>query len=535
MSLPRSTPVFYVQLRGASPRLSVAQQATLDVARCDKQLADLAAKLTAAEKQAEIDGSTAVVDAVQNSIASWEKRKIAAQAVLASTGDQPPPVEDIDEEAAVDDITGRVMSFSYEDSEKKTDLVKLTMDNRDLVLFDSPLLEKDALLIVAWGYPGNMAPPREAVVQSVKGATQLTVEAQDKGVLLHKVSVSRTFDNLTRSQVVARIAKEHGFGSERRDIQDTEITYESIVQSAQTDAQFLKKLADQEGFEFYVDRDGLHWHERRLDQKPVRSLQYFLPPDVGDVLSFNLDNDINAKPGKVVVRGRNPITHKDVEEVADDGTVDRTTLASTPEILASPEPVEVFNPETLESNVETYHDSPTRRHSARADAGTPGRAPPPAATGSAAVVPTTETGNKAAKREASGMFKRTQQSAVQLTLKIIGDPQIDAKSIVEVRGLGVRFSGKYYVSSSKHTISSSGYTQELKTKTEGTNKGGGKAGTSATKPDTAATPNTQDAEQPKAGDIDPPPLTSVEVVDPETLETRVEYHNVPDGVRKRAG
>ena len=379
-------PIFYVALRPATARPSAVSKAAITVAVLQRRVDQAESEFQALAQQAaaEIAPSQEFLDrvvAAEQKLTALEAELRRAQQTQAATPDPPQPATPEDAEQEVDDISDRVLSFTYEDDEKKTDLVKLTIDNQDLTMFDSGLLEKDAVLVVSWGYVGNLAPPREAVVQTVKGSLQLTVEAQDKGVLMHKVTRSRVFDQKSRADVAAQIAEEHGYGKDRRFIQDTEVIYESIVQAAQTDAQFLKKLADQEGFEFYVSNDGLHWHERRLNQEPARVLEYFLPPNVGDIISFNIDNDINAKPGKVAVRGRDPIARKNVEVVADDSNTPRTTLSAEPEIVGSDaiSPVEVFDERTLTSHVE-YR---------RADS--PGKAPQPAATGSVDVRPTTET------------------------------------------------------------------------------------------------------------------------------------------------
>ena len=58
------------------------------------------------------------------------------------------------------DLGDRLISFSYEDSERRADKVSLQLDNFDLSLFDREELMGGAVLEVSWGYAGNMAPPR---------------------------------------------------------------------------------------------------------------------------------------------------------------------------------------------------------------------------------------------------------------------------------------------------------------------------------------------------------------------------------------
>jgi len=60
------------------------------------------------------------------------------------------------------DLSEKVLSFVYEDSEHKADKLVLSVDNWDLKNFDDPVWKKGNLLEVSWGYPGDMAPTRRS-------------------------------------------------------------------------------------------------------------------------------------------------------------------------------------------------------------------------------------------------------------------------------------------------------------------------------------------------------------------------------------
>jgi phage protein D len=429
-------------------------------------------------------------------------RAAAASAPAPATAEAAPEPEPLD-------LTTRLLTFSYEDSEKKTDLCKMTFDNRDLALFDDRVFEKGTVLIVSWGYAERMCQPHEVVVQKVKGALKLSIEAQDKGVLLNKKGRSRAFENMTRSAVVRQLAQENGYETARQHVDDTDIVYPVITQASQSDAQFMKKLADQEGFEFYVDVDGLHWHARKLDQQPMRVLQYYLPPDVGDIMAFDVENDVSATPSAVTVRGRDPVAKQDITYTASDSTTPRTTTAT-----ANAVPTVTVNPVTGEATTGT------------APSGAVGAPTPPAAAAGTETRPTSEPTAAGARREADGVYRRSQQATVQLNIDMVGDPDIAAKSIVEVRGLGGRLSGKYFVTEAVHTIDGGGYKLKLKTKSDGTNKPG-TTGAARTQPASAATPNPRTAPEsatpnPAPGAA-PPALQPTVTVDPRTGEERTTY------------
>ena len=321
-----------------------------------------------------------------------------------------------------------------------------------------------------------MAPAREVVIQKVTGFQTLSIEGHAKSVLMNRVARCRTFENKSRAEVVAEIAKENGYGASLQDIEDTGEPLPLITQARLTDAQFLRRLANQEGFEFYVDFDGLHFHQRRLGQKPVRAFRWYTAPEVGEVISINIENDVTAKPGVVQVKGRNPMTRKDIDEKGSNASTKRDTLADV---------IELVDPETGATRL-------AKR------------------TASAEVRPSADASPAAAKRRADAQYRRAQHSTVELTATVIGDPGLAAKTVVEFQGISQRLSGKYYVKEAKHKIDGSGYTVELKCLRDGTSERG-------------AAPSKGKPNQGKAADADPSKLREVEVVDPESRTTRIEY------------
>ena len=376
------------------------------------------------------------------------------------------------------DLSEKVLSFQFEDAEKKADKLVLTVDNWDLANFDDPVWRKGNILEVAWGYPGEMAPAREVVIQSVKGFQALSIEGHAKSVLMNKVARCRTFENKSRADVVREIAQENGYGASMQDIEDSGEVLPAITQARMTDAQFLRRLANQEGFEFYVDFDGFHFHQRRLGQRPVRVIRWYTAPEVGEVISISIENDVTAKPGAVRVAGRDPMKRKDIDEKGSNSATKRDTLGDV---------IELVDPETGSTRLAKRNVSEEVRPSADASPGT-------------------------AKRQADAQFRRSQQTTVELSATVLGDPSLLAKTVVEFQGISQRLSGKYYVKEAKHKIDSSGFTVELKCLRDGHSEVGGPP--SQGKPNRGAT-----------SDNDKDALRTVEVVDPETGKTHIEYRD----------
>lgn len=337
-------------------------------------------------------------------------------------------------------VTDKVIGFKYQDRERKADLAKLQVDNFDLSNFDDPVWRKGSTLIVQWGYPGRMTPAREVVITGVKGFKVLEVEAAAKSVVLNTVVKSRVWENRTISEVVAEIATEAGYDTDARYIDTTPEIMETVAQARLTDAQFLRRWASRLGFEFYVDFDGFHFHERRLGARPVRVFWYYTDPGQGDIIGDpSIENDLTAKPGRVRVRGRDPVERQDIDVEADnDSDPDRRTLA---------EIVDLIDPES--GDTRAVKRIPEQTIAAED------------------TVPTADETSAAATARARARFRRTQQTAVKMKFSIIGDPLLASKSVVQVRGMGKRLSIRYYLEEVEHDLSTSGYVCNLRMVSDG--------------------------------------------------------------------
>ena len=381
------------------------------------------------------------------------------------------------------DLGDRIIGFTFEDAERKADKVSLQLDNFDLSLFDREDLMGGAALEVSWGYPGNMAVPRRVVVKKLKGFTTLTIEGQATSVLLNREAKTRSRENVTRAEVARQVAEEHGHEGEFIDVDDTEEVFDVINQSGETDARFLRRLAAREEFEFYVDDGGFHFHERRQDAAPTHVFTWFADPGRGDVLSINVESDLVKRAGRVTVRGRDPMQRTTIESSTSNDTAVRSTLA---------EVVEVVDPETGSTSLETRNAT-------------------------ASVHPTSASTEGRARRESAARFRRAERATVKMSMRVVGDPTLHAKSIVELRGVSGLLSGKYYVTDVKHVVSSSGYTCDIKLTRDGQGQRARQLAREQRGERNTSRPRT-DGE-----------LTQVEAVDPETGATRIEYRR--DGRR----
>lgn len=341
------------------------------------------------------------------------------------------------------DLTRRVESFVFVDREAGKDKLSLTVDNHDLANFDDPLFETGSKLQVAWGNGITVAPPRDMVIKKVTGGRTLTVECETKeGSKMDTVKKRRLFASVSRSDVARKIAKETGFNDP--DIEETPEVFAEISQGNLTDGQFLRKLAHLEGFEFFIDWEGMHWHRRRVGQAPVREYTYFSDPQGGEIIDFNIENDVTRRPAKVTVKSRDPITKETIcatasnSEDADRDVMQGFTATVDGESGFLTLKKEIVEETTVASNVDTQAD---------------------------------------ADREAKGKFRKASQGAVKMTLTVRSDPALVAKTIIRISNMGQRISGLYYVKEVTHALSASaGYDMSIKLLTDGFQKSGKKKG-----------------------------------------------------------
>ena len=375
------------------------------------------------------------------------------------------------------DLTGRMVGFTFEDAERKADKVAIQLDNQDLSFFEHPSLIGGALLEVSWGYPGHMSIPRRVVVKTLKGFTTLTVEGHALSTLMNREAKTRHWEHVTRSDVARQIAEEYGYQGEFIDVETTEQDFAVINQAGETDARFLRRLAAREEFEFYVDAGGFHFHERRQGASPTHTFTWYADPGRGDVLSIQVESGVAKRVGRVKVRGRDPLRKQTIDSSATSNTVTRSTLG---------EVVEVVDPETGSTALQTRNAT-------------------------ASVHSTAASREPRAQRESAARFRRAERVTIQLSMRVVGDPTLHAKSIVELRGISGLLSGKYYATNVKHVISASGYICDVKLVRDGAGrrarkrarKQGGKRNTSRPR---------QSSE-----------MRQIEAVDRETGATYIEY------------
>jgi phage protein D len=322
------------------------------------------------------------------------------------------------------DVSDRIKSLSYEDVEKGPDKLTLKVQNQDYSNFANPIFADGTTLLFSYGYAdGTMSPQRTAIITKVTGGAELTVEARGQACLLNLLPKIRTFKVMKRSDVAHQIATEQNYDAAHTFIDDTAVIIPQIAQAKMTDAMLLRDMAKKEGFEFFLDYRGFHFHKRDLGQAPRRLYTYFTDPGSGDILTPpNVENDIFAKPGSVTVKGIDPKTGKPFPVTTADNSSDpgRQGLGYSVQIDKA----------SLQRGQRTQK------------------------LGSDATLATTAKSAADAKRQADARYRKVQLTAAKVTFTAVGDPLMEAKTLITLAGQVGVLAGNYYVTKVKSDLGS---------------------------------------------------------------------------------
>lgn len=350
------------------------------------------------------------------------------------------------------DITQEIVSFSFEDNEHGMDVLTLTVTNRNNQFTDHPLFTVGNEITARWGYVDKLSPLKKTVIKDLdysfpeNDAPQIRIRAFDKGYQLSGREAQRVWKKpapgIRYSEIAEQIANAYGMTPV---VEETLTQHLRVVQSNQSDAHFLQALAAKArgqqgnghaGYAFYVQDDELHFHPRRLEQPPALVLEYFT--DRQSLLQ-SIRFQANGQGGKgsgteVAAIGIDPRRKEATTHKANNQTTPERTSLGQRTYLVDPNSGEIRFREQ-----ETGH--------VVADATKSEGLFTPAA-------------HEASQDVAEGRFKNAELQQVQATARTIGIPDLKAKQNVEVRGIGQRFSGVFYVQSVRHIIAD-GYRCEL--------------------------------------------------------------------------
>ncbi|OEU79108.1 MAG: hypothetical protein BA873_06725 [Desulfobulbaceae bacterium C00003063] len=236
---------------------------------------------------------------------------------------------------------------------------------------------------------------------------------------LKKSSPARTFTDKSYSEIAEIIAEEAHLSSEVDDVDN----YRTTTQKDNNEnyLTFLNKLKDEVGYELKLREQTLYFIEPRDDRDEILTLELGK-----DIISFRPVMNTADVVTEVEVRGHNP---------ADPGNpiIGRATPGSERSQESERTPGSQI--------VEEQHRSTKR-----------------------VITNVTVNSQEHADSIARAELNRAADTFITGDLECIGIPQIRAGEAIRLEKMGARFSGKYYIIGTTHTINASGYRTKISVK-----------------------------------------------------------------------
>lgn len=328
-----------------------------------------------------------------------------------------------------DDVVRDITQVTYREDLEKIDEFELTINNwdadtRDFKYVDTDLFDPGKELELFMGYYGGdeltlmVTGEITSLKPSFPAAGQPTLAVNGLNLLhrFRKGQVSKTYLQKTDSQIAQEIGGRVGADVITPD-EANEPVYDYLLQENQYDIVFLMNRARRIGYDLFVVESGESPSLYFGSSFQIKDVAYTFAYG-RSLVHFDPTLTTARQVGKVTVRGWDSVKGEAINETVtrDQLTNDRTL---SPDIKRA-----------VDEREEVITDHPVR---------------------------TTQEAQQLARET----LTRVVNDMVTATASTVGLPDLRAGAVVEIEGVGERFSGRYFVTSTTHTIGDGGYTTEF--------------------------------------------------------------------------
>jgi len=279
---------------------------------------------------------------------------------------------------------------------------------------------------ISMGYADKQNVLHQGVITALQfnfpasGLPQINVSGYDLSYCMSKGRRSDPGKNKKDSEIVAQIARKYGLTPI---VEDSRVEHPQIEQSQESDLNFVRRLAERNGYEFYVFNKNFYFRPPSDKKDDLLTLTW------GEsLISFNPEINLAEQVSSVEVRGWNVATKQAIVGTAKAGDEERRGQDNSRRSGA----------EDIKK-VCKDQDNPLRLR-----------------------LPVYS--QQEADRRARSILKRRSEMYVQGSGNSIGLPDILPDTNIKLSGMGTIFDKRYYVEQSTHTINSSGYMTTFKVK-----------------------------------------------------------------------
>lgn len=268
---------------------------------------------------------------------------------------------------------------------------------------------------IKMGYGSKMELMLMGIITSVKllfpagGASQIEISGYNLSHLMMKGKRSNSWNDKKDSQVAAEIGGRYGLSASS--VEDSKVVHPKIKQDKESDYDFIKKLADRNGFEFFVFKKTIFFRKPAKEADPLVTLQW------GKTLfSFSPEINIAEQATDVKVIGWDPVSKKEIVGKATKGEEEKKKGKSGSEMAGK-----IYKEKVVEEIRKPVYKQ------AEADA------------------------------LAKAILNKMSEGFVKGTGECIGLPFLKPGNTIQLESLGKKFSKKYYLEKTTHSIGVSGY------------------------------------------------------------------------------
>jgi len=336
------------------------------------------------------------------------------------------------------DASVEVLSVSVTDTADRADSFAFTVWDRhagreartgeeSLKWMDSTLFDEGNEVEIQMGYVDALEPMLKGEITAVhpsfpeSGLATLTVRGFSLYHRLQRRRRTKAFVAVTPSDIAREIARDIGLDVE---VDETTLEHACELREDETYASILRESARRIGYEVVVKDRTLHFQQPRYIVEPSPQLDLEWGKDLR---SFNLSLSTYDMVSQINVRASQTSLGKGKETLV--GTVtagqERTKMGTK---SGSEIAKQAFDDSAL---LLSYHDVASQ---------------------------------KEAKEIAQAHLEAMALRFIAGRGSCIGTPKLKARMVIGLRGLGKRFSGNYYVTSTTHTIDAGGYRTDFEVK-----------------------------------------------------------------------
>lgn len=171
----------------------------------------------------------------------------------------------------------------FEESDEEADLVRITVSDPDFYFLNSTNLTKKMKVKVWMGLKKKYRQVLEGVVTHIEadlgddGIPNVVIGCTDTSNAMTYAKKNRKWTKQTANAIVSQIAKEYGYTAVTP---NSTTAIDEVSQEEETDAQIIKRLADDEGFQFYINsQNKTIYFGTRFNDTAIRDYIYYNSKD----------------------------------------------------------------------------------------------------------------------------------------------------------------------------------------------------------------------------------------------------------------